>query len=265
WVESEVGRGSTFLFHIPQPPRLLTAPSAALPISGADASAAAQALPPADLQEGGALVLGEEGAATAGLRSALLAGGFDTALLAPPAELADFGREVGPSLLACPPSVFRSDGRLIMAELRSTAALQEVPLLILEADGDAAAANLRAALALLGVLRGLPVTGSPLRLLVAADDPNFAQAVRASLSGGAHLVVEAEEADLAAAAARERLDLLVADVTASALVLRLVQRLAGDARTQALPVLVLPPLSLSPEGPPAATGGPALALPPTRR
>ncbi len=260
WVESEVGRGSTFIFRLPQPPWLRTEPSPPLPVPGAEAPPAVAMPPPVDLQEGGALVLGEEGAATAGLRAALLATGFDTALLAPPAELADFGLEVGPTLLACPPAVFRSEGRLILAELRSRAVLQEVPLLILEPDGATAANTIRAALALLGALRGLPAGGSPLTFLVAADDPNFAHAVRVSLAGGAHRVVEAEEGDLPAAAVRERPDFLVADVTASALVFRLVQRLAGDPWTRALPLLILPPPPFWPEGPPAATGGGALTL-----
>ncbi|MGH7395856.1 MAG: hypothetical protein ACREJF_09730, partial [Candidatus Methylomirabilales bacterium] len=196
--------------------------------------------------------------------SALLAAGFDTALSASPAELADFGREVGPTLLACRPAVFRSEGRLILAELRSTAALQEVPLLVLEPDEAAASDAVRAAMALLTALRGHPADGARLTLLVAADNPNFAHTVRAALSEGAHRVVEAEEGDLAAAAVRERPDLLVADVTASALVLRLSQRLAGDARTRALPLLILPPPPLWPGGPPAATRDAAVALQPGR-
>ncbi|MGH7406913.1 MAG: ATP-binding protein [Candidatus Methylomirabilales bacterium] len=258
WVESEAGTGSTFIFRLPQPPRLLSASPLALPAPGTETP------PPAEPQAGGALLLGEDGAGSAGLWSALLAAGFDTALSASPAELADFGREVGPTLLACRPAVFRSEGRLILAELRSTAALQEVPLLVLEPDEAAASDAVRAAMALLTALRGHPADGARLTLLVAADNPNFAHTVRAALSEGAHRVVEAEEGDLAAAAVRERPDLLVADVTASALVLRLSQRLAGDARTRALPLLILPPPPLWPGGPPAATRDAAVALQPGR-
>ncbi|MBI4390682.1 MAG: hybrid sensor histidine kinase/response regulator [candidate division NC10 bacterium] len=263
WVESEVGRGSTFLVRLPQPPRLRTAPVTPMALPAAAAPEALEAPPAPERTEGGALVLGEEGGATANLRSALLSAGFETAVLAPPAELADFGREVGPTLVACAPTVFRAEGRLILAELRSRAALQEVPLLLLEADGAQAADPLRAALALLAALRGLPATGRPLTVLVAADDPSFAQAVRAGLSGGAHRVLEAEtEEELVAAGVRERPDLLVADVTASALVLRLVQRLAADPRSRPLPLLILPPPAHWPEVVGAAPGGAALALRP---
>jgi len=257
WVESEVGGGSTFLFRLPQPLRLRTAPSP--PAAPGAQPPPVETPAPSERQERGALVLGEEGAATTGLRAALLASGFDTALLAPPAEVADFGREVEPTLVACPPAVFRAEGRLILAELRSRAALQEVPLLILETDGVATPDAVRAALALLTALRGLPGRGAPLTVLIAADDPHFAQAVRGSLSGGENLVVEAEEGDLPAVAGQKQPDLLVADVTASAMVLRLVQRLGKDLQTRGLPVLVLPPPSLWPEKPPPGTGGAALA------
>jgi signal transduction histidine kinase len=258
WVESEMGRGSTFIFRLPQPLRLRTAPSPAAAPSP-QTPAVVERPVPSEPSERGALVLGEEGAATTGLRSALLTTGFDTALLAPPAELADFGQEVTPTLVACPPAVFLEQGRLILAELRSRAALQEVPLLILEPDGAGTSNALRVALALLSALRGLPAGGGPHTFLIAADDPHFAQAVRGSLPGGENLVVEAEEGEFAAVAGEKQPELLVADVTASAMVLRLVQRLAKDPRTQGLPLLILPPPPLRPEKPPLDAGGVAPA------